>query len=38
MPVQVAIDDSNKGQENSPSFILAGFMATVPRWGDFADA
>jgi hypothetical protein len=38
MTVQVAIDDSNRGQENAPAFILAGFMATVPRWTNFADA
>lgn len=36
MTVQVAIDDSNRGQENAPAFILAGFMATVQRWGSFA--
>jgi hypothetical protein len=36
--VQVAIDDSNRGQEDAPAFILAGFIATVPRWTDFADA
>src|ERR1035437_4153263 len=35
--VQVAVDDSNRGQENAPAFILAGFMATVPRWTEFAD-
>jgi hypothetical protein len=36
--VQVAIDDSNRGQENAPAFILAGFMATVPNWRTFTDA
>jgi uncharacterized protein DUF3800 len=36
--VQVVIDDSNKGQENEPAFILAGFLATVPNWEDFTDA
>lgn len=35
--VQVAVDDSNRGQENEPAFILAGFMATVPSWESFAD-
>jgi hypothetical protein len=35
--VQVAVDDSNRGQENQPAFILAGFMATVPKWETFAD-
>jgi hypothetical protein len=35
--VQVAIDDSNRGQEDAPAFILAGFMATVPHWEAFAD-
>jgi hypothetical protein len=35
--VQVAVDDSNRGQENQPAFILAGFMATVPHWTTFAD-
>src|SRR5216683_7074923 len=36
--VQVVIDDSNKGQENKPPFILAGFLATVANWEKFADA
>ncbi len=36
--VQVVIDDSNKGQENKPAFILAGFLATVANWENFADA
>jgi hypothetical protein len=35
--VQVAVDDSNRGQENQPAFILAGFMATVPSWESFVD-
>ena len=37
MTIQVAVDDSNRGQENAPAFILAGFMATVPHWETFAD-
>jgi hypothetical protein len=36
--VQVVIDDSKKGQENKPAFILAGFLATVANWEKFADA
>jgi uncharacterized protein DUF3800 len=35
--VQVVIDDSNRGQEDAPAFILAGFMATVPNWTAFSD-
>jgi hypothetical protein len=35
--VQVAIDESNRGQEDAPAFILVGFMATVPQWEAFAD-
>jgi len=36
--IQVAIDDSNRGQEDMPAFILAGFMGRVENWFCFADA
>jgi hypothetical protein len=36
--VQVAIDDSSRGQEDAPAFILAGFMAPANNWRDFSDA
>jgi hypothetical protein len=35
--VQVAIDDSNRGQENDPAFILAGWMAPVNNWALFTE-
>jgi hypothetical protein len=35
--IQVAIDDSNRGQEDSPAFVLAGFMGRAENWADFAD-
>jgi len=37
MAIQVAIDDSNRGQEDQPAFILAGFLATAPNWMHFSD-
>ncbi len=35
--IQVAIDDSNRGQEDAPAFILAGFMGRAENWARFAD-
>ncbi|MGD0672117.1 MAG: DUF3800 domain-containing protein [Candidatus Binatus sp.] len=36
--VQVVIDDSNRGQEDAPAFILAGWMAPVNNWARFREA
>jgi len=35
--VQVVVDDSNRGQEDAPAFILAGWMATVNNWATFTE-
>ena len=35
--LQVVIDDSGRGQENEPAFVLAGYIARVQNWCEFAD-
>ncbi len=34
---QVVIDDSGRGQERDPAFVLAGYIARVRNWKEFAD-
>jgi hypothetical protein len=36
--VQVVVDDSNRGQEDAPAFILAGWLAPVNNWARFTVA
>lgn len=35
--LQVVIDDSGRGQEREPAFVLAGYISRVPTWTAFAD-
>lgn len=35
--LQVVIDDSGRGQERDPAFVLAGYIARVRNWCEFAD-
>lgn len=35
--IQVVVDDSNRGQEDAPAFILAGWLATADSWGGFTE-
>ena len=35
--LQVVIDDSGRGQERDPAFVLAGYIARVKNWEVFAD-
>ena len=34
---QIAIDDSGRGQESDPAFVLAGYAARVQNWEAFSD-
>jgi len=34
--LQVVIDDSGRGQEREPAFVLAGYIARVQNWTAFA--
>jgi hypothetical protein len=36
--LQVVIDDSGRGQERDPAFVLAGYVARVRNWEAFAGA
>jgi hypothetical protein len=36
--LQIVIDDSGRGQERGPAFVLAGYIARVLNWDAFADA
>jgi hypothetical protein len=35
--LQIVIDDSGRGQEKNPAFVLAGYIARVQNWEAFAD-
>ncbi len=35
--LQVVIDDSGRGQERDPAFVLAGYISRVRNWCEFAD-
>ena len=35
--LQIFIDDSGRGQEDAPAFVLAGYIARVQNWANFAD-
>src|SRR6266851_1327999 len=35
--LQIVIDDSGRGQEKKPAFVLAGYISRVRNWCEFAD-
>lgn len=36
--LQIVIDDSGRGQERDPAFVLAGYIARVKNWKAFTDS